>query len=118
MKKIIPILFALFSVSGLNAQSLSVPLVEVDHTIPNHNGDRYVVPQVDVSGGDITIKSDTLLTDVTVIVKDQCGSIIHVSSETIDNMGTIIRVPNGGYSEPSTIDLYYDDCHLRGDIVQ
>ena len=97
MKKIIPILFALFSVSGLNAQSLSVPLVEVDHTIPNHNGDRYVVPQLDVSGGDITIKSDTLLTDVTVIVKDQCGSIIHVSSETIDNMGTIIRVPNGGY---------------------
>ena len=118
MKKLIPILFALFSASVLNAQSLSVSLVEVDHIIPNHNGHRYEVPQVDVSDGDITIKSDTLLTDVTVVVKDQYGSILHASSETIDNMGSTISVPAGGFSEPSSIDLYYDDRHLRGDIVQ
>lgn len=119
MKKNVFVLFAaLFHVAVVNAVSFNVSLVEVDHIIPNNNGPRNEVPHVDVTDEGITLTSDTLLTDVMVIVKDQCGNIIYASSETVDSMGTTIRVPSLAVSEKSTIDLYYDDRHLYGDIVQ
>ena len=115
MKKFFLILLLLMPVFVASAQRQEISLVDVRNNSTPHN---TCVPNVSSEGGDITIKSDTLLTDVTVVVKDQYGSILHASSETIDNMGTTISVPAGGFSEPSSIDLYYDDRHLRGDIVQ
>ena len=76
------------------------------------------VPNVTTDGNDIIIKSDSLLTDVTVVVKNQNGEVIHVSSETIDKVGATITVPNADVSEPATIDLYYDDKHLRGELAK
>lgn len=119
MKKQILFLFVvLFYAAVLHAQSFTVSLVEVDHTIPNHNGSRYEKLQVDVTDGTITIKSDTLLTDVKVVVKDQFGNIMHVSSETIDNLGTTISIHNADGEVPASIDLFYDDRHMSGDIFQ
>ncbi len=119
MKKQVLLSFVvLFYAAVVHALSFTVSLAELDHTIPNHNGSRYEMPQVDVTDGTITIKSDTLITDVKVVVKDQFGKIMHVSSETIDNLGTTISILNSYDEVPTFIDLFYDDRHMSGYIFQ
>ena len=72
-------------------------------------------PSVSYDDDEITIKSDSTIYDVSVVVKDQYGNVMHQSTQTVGSEGTVIYVPDtGGDSEKTTIDLYYDRKHLSG----
>ena len=53
--------------------------------------------------------------NVDVVISDQYGNVMHQSTQTITPMESTIFVPDmGDGSEKTTIDLYYDDKHLKG----
>lgn len=79
-------------------------------------GHPHVVPIVTSDDDDVTIKCDSTIFNVDVIVKDQYGGVMHNSTQTIGPDGTTIYIPDDmdGESEKTTIDLYYDRKHLFG----
>ncbi|WP_337668433.1 DUF3244 domain-containing protein [Prevotella sp.] len=75
----------------------------------------YEIPTVTSDGDDVTIKSDSTITDMTVVIRDQYGNVMHQSTQTVGPAETTLYVPNtDGDSEKTTIDLYYDRRHLSG----
>lgn len=81
------------------------------HTPPHNSG----IPIVDSDGDDITIKSDSTIYNVDIVIRDQFGNVMHHSTQNIGPMGTTISVPDyGEWTEKMTIDIYYDEKHLSG----
>lgn len=75
-------------------------------------------PSVSYDDDEITIKSDSTIYDVGVVVKDQYGNVMHQSTQTVGSEGTVIYVPDtGGDSEKTTIDLYYDEQYRRPESI-
>ena len=75
-------------------------------------------PSVSYDDDEITIKSDSTIYDVGVVVKDQYGNVMHQSTQTVGSEGTVIYVPDtDGDSEKTTIDLYYDEQYRRPESV-
>ena len=73
------------------------------------------VPIVFPKEDGITIKSDTLLSDAEIVIRDQFGNVIHHSVENIGPMETTIFVPeDDGFNKKATIDLYYDRRRFCG----
>ncbi|WP_288176849.1 hypothetical protein [Prevotella sp. CAG:592] len=71
-------------------------------------------PSVSYDDDEITIKSDSTIYDVGVVVKDQYGNVMHQSTQMVGSEGTVIYVPDtGGDSEKTTIDLYYDELYRQ-----
>ena len=71
-------------------------------------------PSVSYDDDEITIKSDSTIYDVGVVVKDQYGNVMHQSTQTVGSEGTVIYVPDtGGDSEKTTINLYYDELYRQ-----
>ena len=113
MKKIL-ITFSIF-MSTYYAFSQDVELTVVGPRNTTMNDHRYSVPVVNVDGDDVTIKSDSTITDMTVVIRDQYGNVMHQSTQTVGPDETTLYVPNtDGDSEKTTIDLYYDRRHLSG----
>lgn len=81
-----------------------------DHCGP-HNS---CIPTVSTDGDDIIIKCDSTIYNVDVIISDQYGNVIHQSANMVGPTETIIHSHNNGDSEKTSIDLYYDDKHLKG----
>lgn len=78
-------------------------------------GHPHAIPIVDEDGDEVTIKCDSTLLDVDIVIRDQYGNVMHHSTQTIDPNETTIYVPDtDGDSEKTTIDLYYDRKHLCG----
>lgn len=78
-------------------------------------GHRYSIPTVSTDGDEITIKSDSTIYNVDIVIRDQLGNVIHHSTQNIGPIGTTISVPN--YVDGTgmaTIDIYYDEKHLSG----
>ena len=85
------------------------------HPLDIKAGHPYVIPNVTYDGDDVTIKSDSTITDMTVVIRDQYGNVMHQSTQTVGPAETTLYVPNtDGDSEKTTIDLYYDRRHLSG----
>lgn len=79
------------------------------------NQNNSGVPIVNTDGDDVTIMSDSTLYNVDVVIRDQYGNVMHHTVENIGPMETTISVPGSdGFSEKTTIDLYYDRKHLSG----
>ena len=75
-------------------------------------------PSVSYDDDEITIKSDSTIYDVGVVVKDQYGNVMHQSTQTVGSEGTVIYVPDtGGDSEKTTIDLYCDEQYRRPESI-
>ena len=86
-----------------------------DHPLDIKAGHPYVIPNVTYDDDDVTIKSDSTITDMTVVIRDQYGNVMHQSTQTVGPAETTLYVPNtDGDSEKTTIDLYYDRRHLSG----
>lgn len=78
-------------------------------------GHRYSVPTVSTDGDEITIKSDSTIFNVDIIIRDQFGNVMHRSTQNIGPMETTISVPDyGDGTEKMKIDIYYDEKHLSG----
>ena len=116
MKKQVVILF--FAVFGFGicayADNSNVNLT-YDHVTDINLGHPSVIPTVSTDGDDVVIKCDSTLYNVDVVISDQYGNVMHQSTQTITPMESTIFVPDtGDGSEKTSIDLYYDDKHLKG----
>lgn len=101
--------------SAVSVRALPVEVSLSDgHDIKHSTSHPSAHPTVTYDDDEITIKSDSTLNDLTVVVRDQYGQVLHSSTISISQDGTIIYVPSDGDSEKTTIDLYYDRKHLRG----
>lgn len=90
-----------------------VELTEVRGNI-FQSGHCSEVPTVSQNGDDITLKSDTILAGVQVVIKNNYGTIIHCSNLDITQDETTITVPDDDSSQKATIDIYYREVHLFG----
>lgn len=94
-----------------------VQLTDVHHP-GNDSGHPCGHPSVSYDDDEITIKSDSTIYDVGVVVKDQYGNVMHQSTQTVGSEGTVIYVPDtDGDSEKTTIDLYYDEQYRRPESI-
>lgn len=111
MKRFTVLQLGLLIAIGMTAKGQIVMYDE--HGIPSsHNSG---VPIVNTDGDDVTIMSDSTLYNVDVVIRDQYGNVMHHTVENIGPMKTTISIPEGdGFSEKTTIDLYYDRKHLSG----
>ena len=90
-------------------------VIIIDHGTDITKGHPYVIPNVTYDDDDVTIKSDSTITDMTVVIRDQNGNVMHQSTQTVGPAETTLYVPNiDGDSEKTTLDLYYDRRHLSG----
>ena len=107
--------YLLLLFAGMQCSSMFADNVELtnDHREDVKYGHQYVVVSYD--GDDVTIKSDSTITDMTVVIRDQYGNVMHQSTQTVGPAETTLYVPNtDGDSEKTTIDLFYDRRHLSG----
>lgn len=79
-------------------------------------GHPHAIPTVTSDDDDVTIKCDSTLYNVDVVIKDQYGNVMHHSIQVIGPDGTTIYIPEdtNGEREKTTIELYYDRKHLSG----
>ena len=78
------------------------------------SGHCYEIPTVSQDGDEITFKSDTTLTDVLVVIKDEYGNVMHNSMIDISPIESTIIVPDNEDCQKTTIDIYYRKEHLFG----
>lgn len=97
----------------LCAQQVSVDLT-IDHTGGIHTSHPSAHPTVTYDDDEVTIKSDSTIQDLNVVIRDQYGQVLYNSAVTVSQSGTIIYVPDDGDSEKTTIDLYYNREHAKG----
>ncbi len=77
------------------------------------------VPVVEFDGDDISIKSDSIICNAEIVIRDQFGKVMHFSNQTISQTGTTVTVPEeDGCSEKATIDIYYDNKHYNGNFYE
>ena len=111
MKKITLFTLLLILVVNIYANN-QVSLTDKKGMPPYHNS---CIPTVSTDGDDVVIKCDSTLYNVDVIISDQYGNVMHQSTQTITPMESTIFVPDtGDGNEKTSIDLYYDDKHLKG----
>lgn len=116
MNKFINIVFLFLTGLALPSYA-TVGNVELsyDHSQTVKTGHPHAIPTVTSDDDDVTIKCDSTLFNVNVIIRDQYGSVMHHSIQVIGPDETTIYVPSiDGDSEKTTIDLYYDRKHLSG----
>lgn len=101
--------------SAVSVRALPVEVSLSDgHDIKHSTSHPSAHPTVTYDDDEITIKSDSIIQDLNVVIRDQYGEVLHSSTVTASQDGTFIYVPKCGDSEKTTIDLYYDRKHLRG----
>lgn len=90
-------------------------VLNIDYNTEVKTGHPCARPSVSYDDDEITIKSDSTIYDVNVVIRDQYGNIMHQSTQTISEEETTIYVPDLDASSVKTnIDLYYDREHLTG----
>lgn len=111
MKKSFILTLGLFVATAMTAKT-EVSMYDLHGKPAGHNS---CIPIVNSDGDDITIKSDSTIYNVDIVIRDQFRNVMHQSTQTIGPMETTISVPDSdGFSEKTTIDLYYDRKHLSG----
>ena len=111
MKKITLLSLLFIGTASIYANN-KVSLTDKKGMPPCHNS---CIPTVTTDGDDVTITCDSTIYNVDVVISDQYGNVMHQSTQTITPMESTIFVPDtGDGSEKTTIDLYYDDKHLKG----
>lgn len=89
-------------------------VLNIDYNKEVDSGHPCGHPSVSYDDDEITIKSDSTIYDVGVVVKDQYGNVMHQSTQMVGSEGTVIYVPDtGGDSEKTTINLYYDELYRQ-----
>lgn len=107
-------LFALTFLSAtMHAYGQNVELVHVPGDILL-GGHCFEIPTVSQDGDDITVKADTILTDVRIVVRDELGNVLHDSVVDLSPEATTISIPDGDDSIKATIDIYYKREHFFG----
>ncbi len=113
MKKVT--LCILVFISTYSALCQNITIIDTGPKDKTMNDHRCVISVVDVDKEEIYIKSDSIINDVNIIIRDQYNNIIHQSTQTIGPDEITIYIPNQlDNCEKTTIDLYYDKKHLYG----
>jgi len=78
------------------------------------DGHRYEVPVVTDEGTSVTITSDTLVSDVRVIIKDVSGTIISDEVVTLLPSDNVVSIPEEYQNDKYSIELYCGDNCFYG----
>ena len=110
-RKFLIVLFAIALKTTLHAGNI----VTLNGTFDDKDkGHRYEVPVVIDEGTVVTISSDTLVSNVRVIIKDVSGTIISDNVVTLLPSENVICVPEEYQNDKYSIELYYDDNCFYG----
>lgn len=97
--------------AGLQAQTKTVTLHNDDLV---YQGGRYEVPTVDYDDEAVTISADTLINNVTIVIKDADGNIIHRQNTNVTPAETTIALAQYDQQNKFMIEVYYDNKCLYG----
>lgn len=75
---------------------------------------RDEIPIVRYDNDEVTVSSDSLIYNVTIVIKDEEGRVMHSTVTTVDKTGTNLFVPDEDDSRKYTIELVYDEKALYG----
>lgn len=97
--------FATLFALSINAKT-QVTIYDIKgHLPPSNSG----IPIIESDDDEITIKSDSTIYNVDIVIRDQFGNIMHHSTQDIGPMETTISVPDAdGFSEKAIYD--FTDC--------
>lgn len=110
-KKVFVLLLAVFVTSTSYADK-DVVLQSIRNL--EQEAHRYEIPVVKDDGTSVVITSDTLVSDVRVIIKDVSGMVIFDELVTLLPSDNAICIPVEYQNEKYSIELYYDDNCLYG----
>lgn len=110
-KRFLNSLLFLFLVTVLHAGNRLV-LQSIKNTEKGTHRDE--APVVTDEGTVVTISSDTLVSNVRVIIKDVSGTIISDNVVTLLPSENVICVPEEYQNDKYSIELYYDDNCFYG----
>lgn len=111
MLKRILLLFVIALNLGAQAQIQYVKLYNDDLTCA---GGRYEIPTINYDENSVVISADTLIYNVTVVIKDKCGNVIYSCVTTVNSAGIQVNIPQVYNNDKYAIELYYDDKYLYG----
>lgn len=89
MREIVIVAIVFVFAVKLSAQT-PIPLSDLGTRPPVHNSG---IPIVEENGDDVTIKCDSTLYDVDVVIHDQFGNVIHRSTQTKGATGIAFNAP-------------------------
>lgn len=110
-KKILTAVFAMALKTTLYAGNIVILNEKNDD---KNIGHRYEVPVVVDEGASITIASDTLVSDVHVLIKDVSGTVISDEVVTLLPSENTICIPEEYQNDKYSIELYYDEKCFYG----
>lgn len=113
-KEILCGLFGLMVCSGMQAQMRTVDLQSSDVEDYPTLGPEYKVPTVRYDEANVFVSADTLIYNVTVIVRDCNGNMIYCGKTTVSPADSHINLPRRYQGQKYKVELYYDDKYLYG----
>lgn len=113
MKKLLILVFSHIVFNAIaQKQRVELRFDDKDEILIESHG--RIATTINLDDNSVEIKTDSNISMVYVVVKDERGSVVHnapvscTSSVTKLNLSTTKKIDSG------TIDLYYDDKHLIG----
>ena len=73
-----------------------------------------ILPTVDYTDGILTVQSTILLTDVTVIIRDEEGTLLYTYYINSVLGNSILSLPSSILSDMYSVELVYGSFHLIG----
>lgn len=113
-KKTIIAIMVITICTGLQAQTRTMTLHSSDIDENLIGGSRYEVPTVDYDDEAVTISADTLINNVTIVIKDADGNIIHRQNTNVTPAETTIALTQYDQQNKFMIEVYYDNKCLYG----
>lgn len=107
------LLLGLFTMSGLYAQNGNVQLYE-SNPKDKEGTHRNDVPVVNYDEDGVTLSSDSLISNVAIIIKDENGHVMCNEQTTLSPVEKVLFVPDEDESHKYTIELVYDKKTLYG----
>lgn len=107
--KVLFTVIAILLCTNIHAQTRTVTLNEDDALC-----DGGKIEIINYDDDKVTISADTLIHDVTVVIKDKCGNTIYANKTTLEPIEKTIAIPKDYKNDKYVIEIYYDDKILYG----
>ena len=88
--------------------------VEIISDIEKTNGHRNEVPVVKYGKDEVSICSDTVIYNATIIIKDIKGNVIYNQKVMINPTETTLNIPAEYQNDKFTIEIYYKEKYIYG----
>lgn len=112
MKKKITLGFmGLMLCTMMQAQERTVTLYNDDLENYDHS---YEIPTINYDDYHVTISANTLIYNVTVVIRDIAGNVIYRCTTTVNPADRILNLPLKYQEQKYTVEVIYDDKYMYG----